>query len=141
MKFIRNYKTKEEFESDYYDNGGVEVVSITCELGTFTFDRVEYIESFGKNVYRWTNGEKTLDTGKRNPEVGDSAYNDDPDGDGIPFEPDDGFEEYEITSVEEVEHESRYFEPWVSLSPTAPGVIADGMRFEYIGEMELGQDT
>ena len=65
MKFIRNYKTKEEFESDYYDNGGVEVVSITCELGTFTFDRVEYIESFGKNVYRWTNGEKTLDTGKR----------------------------------------------------------------------------
>jgi hypothetical protein len=205
MKFIRNYKTREEFENDYYDEGGVEVVSITCDLGTF--------EYFGEGIPLcvWKNGDVKIFTERRIVEAGDTAKERDYDGDGIPFYEDedeqgnvglhevtavdgdtitcdlgtftyDGIEiakytsfpmvlyvwkkdnvvlitrtrtpiaedecqnpedetTHTITSVEEVEHESKYFEPWVSISPAVPGVIADGMKFDYYRDMEQGIPT
>ena len=205
MKFIRNYKTRGEFENDYYDEGGVEVVSITCDLGTF--------EYFGEGIplYVWKNGDVKIFTQQRNVEAGGVAKERDHDGDGIPFYEDedeqssvgvheitavdgdtitcdlgtftyDGVEIakypdypvvlyvwmkddvvlvtrtrnpvvggdcqnredetiHTITSVEEAEHESKYFEPWVSVSPAVPGVIADGMKFDYMGEMNQGIPT
>ena len=205
MKFIRNYKTREEFENDYRDESGMEVVSITCDLGTF--------EYFGEGVplFVWKNGDVKIFTQRRIVEVGDVAKERDHDGDGIPSYEDedeqgnvgihevtavdgdtitcdlgtftyDGMEIvkypdypmaysfwkkdnlvlitqtrtpsaedecmntedetlHTITSVKEAEHESKYFEPWVSISPAAPGVIADGMKFDYMGEMSEGIPT
>ena len=205
MKFIRNYKTREEFENDYYDESGAEVVSITCDLGTF--------EYFGEGIplFVWKNGDVKIFTQQRNAEVGDDVKERDHDGDGIPYYEDSdefgnvGVHEitavngntitcdlgtftyggmeigknsdypfvfyfwkkdnlllitktrnpsaedecmnpedetiHTITSVEEAEHESKYFEPWVSLSPAAPGVIADGMKFDYYRDMEQGIPT
>ena len=34
-----------------------------------------------------------------------------------------------------------YIVPWVSVSPAAPGVIADGMKFDYYRDMERGIPT
>jgi hypothetical protein len=205
MKFIRNYKTRAEFENDYHDESGMEVVSITCDLGTF--------EYFGEGIplFVWKNGDVKIFTQRRIVEAGDGAKERDHDGDGIPFYEDedeqgsvgvhevtavdgdtitcdlgtftyDGMEIakypdypmaysfwkkdnlvlitqtrtpsvedecqnpedetiHTITSVEEAEHESKYFEPWVSISPAAPGVIADGMKFDYYRDMEQGIPT
>lgn len=205
MKFIRNYKTREEFERDYRDESGVEVVSITCDLGTF-----EYFDE-GIPLFVWKNGDVKIFTEQRLVEAGYTAKERDYDGDGIPFYEDEdeqgnvGLHEitavdgntitcdlgtftyngveiakyphypmvyyfwkkdnlllitqtrtpsvedecvnpedetiHTITSVEEAEHESRYFEPWVSISPATPGVIADRMKFDYMGEMEEGMST
>jgi hypothetical protein len=202
MKFIRNYKTREEFENDYYDESGAEVVSITCDLGTFEYS------GEGVHLFVWKNGDVKIFTEKRNVEVGNIVKERDHDDDGIPFYEDedeqgnvgihevtavdgdtftcdlgtftyDGVEIakypdypvvlyvwmkddvvlvtrtrnpvvggdcqnredetiHTITSVGEAEHESKDFEPWVSISPAAPGVIADGMKFDYYRDMEEG---
>ena len=118
MKYIHTYNTVEEFEAVYNNDASTLVISFDCELGRFTFDRELYVEAWDQTVYCWTNGEVILDTEVRNPIVGDSAYNDDPDGDGTPFEPgdDDDYQEYGITAVQTEEPESGYFEPWVSLT-------------------------
>ena len=202
MKFIRNYKTREEFENDYRDESGVEVVSITCDLGTF-----EYFD-VGIPLFVWKNGDVKIFTEQKIVEAGYAAKERDYDSDGIPFYEDedeygevglheitsvdgdtitcdlgtftyDGVEVakypnypggyyfwkkdnavlitqtrtpsvedecqnpedetiHTITSVGEAEHESKYFEPWVSISPAVPSVIADGMRFDYYRDMERG---
>jgi hypothetical protein len=116
MKYIHTYDTIEEFERDYNDETEYTVASFDCELGRFTFVGEQYVEQWEMTVYTWTNGDVTLDTERRNPSVGNKAYNDDPDGDGTPFEPgdDDEYEEYVITAIQREGPEPTYIEPWIS---------------------------
>ena len=136
MKYLHLYKTKEEFEPDYY--GGDIVESFDCELGRFTFDRVEEIMSL--TVYYWKNGELELATQTRNILVGDMAFDVDADGDGIPFEDQDDIIPYEITAVQTSEN-GKYIEPWVSYTKDFGYVGQLGETYDYIGDMEQGIPT
>ena len=127
MKFIRNYKTAEDFERCYGTDGEIIIITtaITCDLGVFVYDRVETgLAPFP--VYIWVKDGVELATLMNNPQVGDEV-----------FDAETGQNPREITAVDG-KNEFGYFEPWIGLSPGIGGVIADGMRFEYYGEMQRG---
>lgn len=137
MKYLHLYKTKEEFEPDYY--GGDIVESFDCELGRFTFDRVDST-LFPMPVYYWTNNERELVTDTRNLLVGSYAFDPDSDGDGIPFEEPDDLIAYEITAVQTSE-DGKYIEPWVSYTKDFGYVGQLGETYDYIGDMQEGIPT
>ena len=81
--------------------------SFTCDLGTFTYDGVEFYQLQGApfNSYLWRNGDKFLMTQFRNPSVGEECV-----------DTEDPANRYEITAVQTEEHEPAYVEPWVSFT-------------------------
>jgi hypothetical protein len=135
-KYLHYFRTREEFENTYYDDLTAIVTAITCSAGTYVFDREEtivYKESDPFTVYVWTLGSAELQTDKRNPEVGDGAY-------------DPNTEEWlEITAVSTEEHEPGYHEPWVSLTPGYTTNMfsakldgsGDTQTYIYIGECRI----
>ena len=81
--------------------------SFTCDLGTFTYDGVEFYQISGSlfNSYLWRNDDTFLMTQFRNPSVGEECV-----------DIENTVNRYEITAVQQEDHEPAYVEPWVSFT-------------------------
>lgn len=117
----------------YNDTGGTVVTSVTCEAGTFIYDRYE--EDYGGSGYGfhvWTDGEKEIISIERNLEAGDWVWRVIFEG-GVPV----GEEEYYITSVGTAYQDGTYVEPWVSMVESRKIYANGGWEFEYVGEVDV----
>ena len=100
MKYLHKFETVEEFNTVYENTVSEIVTAFTCSEGTFTYSGSVDIE--GYTSYVWTNGDKTLGTDTRNPEVGTEVYYN------------GSYIEIMAVSTTPADPSTFYHEPWVS---------------------------
>ena len=104
MKYLHLIDGKDQFISDYNDDGGIK--TFTCSAGTFTYKAYDG----DGNAYLWENGNIELATPNRLPVVGPFNYES---GTGA-FDFNNN-SPVEILSVGEVQ-EGKYRKPWTSVT-------------------------
>lgn len=127
-KFLHKYRTIEEFEAAYQNEGQVVATAITISVsaGTYVFDHQEY----GGGFYWKDSNNNEAWTEKRFPAVGDEAYD-------ITA----SWARVTVASVLTETPEATYIEPWVSLTleglPKKVKIYCHGTGYyhgmEYIG--------
>jgi hypothetical protein len=102
------FNDEDEWGDEYtHEITSVNGDSFTCDLGTFTYDGVEFyqIPETIFSSHLWRNDDTFVMTQFRNPSVGEECA-----------DAEDTTNRYEITAVQTEEHEQAYVEPWVSFT-------------------------